>query len=98
MRQTFFDIRSPKLEKLPDSNFAPGMLLWLYMMTQAIFWHLQAYLTNITTDAIHFGNIEEIHYHIKYKGNEGKQIEFSAESNHFGKKLKLGINEMFSNC
>ena len=43
-------------------------------------------------------NIGEIQYHKKNKANEGKQIEFSAESNHFEKKLKLGINEMFSNC
>ena len=28
----------------------------------------------------------------------GKQIEFSAESNQFEKKSKVGINEMFSNC
>ena len=26
----------------------------------------------------------------------GKQIEFSAESNQFEKKSKVGINEMFS--
>ena len=43
-------------------------------------------------------DIREIHYHTKNKTNGGKQIEFSAESNQFEKKLKEGINEMFSNC
>ena len=31
-------------------------------------------------------NIGEIHYHKENKTNGGKQIEFSAESNQFGKK------------
>ena len=43
-------------------------------------------------------NIGEIHYHKENKTNGGKQIEFSAESNQFEKKSKVGINEMFSNC
>ena len=44
-------------------------------------------------------NIGEIHYHKENKTTGGKQIEFSAESNHFEKKTtKLGINEMFSYC
>ena len=34
-------------------------------------------------------NIGEIHYH-KEKTNGGKQIEFSAESNQFEKKVKSG--------
>ena len=38
------------------------------------------------------------HYHIKNETNGCKQIEFSAESNQFEKKSKVGINEMFSNC
>ena len=38
------------------------------------------------------------HYHKENKTNGGKQIEFSAESNQFEKKSKVGINEMFSNC
>ena len=44
-------------------------------------------------------NIGEIHYHKENKTNGGKQIQFSAESNHFEKKKsKVGVNEMFSNC
>ena len=43
-------------------------------------------------------NIGKIHYHKENKTNVGKQIEFSAESNKFEKKSKVGINEMFSNC
>ena len=43
-------------------------------------------------------NIGEIHYHKENKTNGRKQIEFSAESNQFEKKSKVGINEMFSNC
>ena len=43
-------------------------------------------------------NIGEIHYHKENKTNGAKQIEFSAESNQFEKKSKVGINEMFSNC
>ena len=44
-------------------------------------------------------NIGEIHYYKENKRNEGKQIEFSAESNQFEKKKsKVGINEMFINC
>ena len=43
-------------------------------------------------------NIGEIHYHQENKTNEGKQIEFSAESTNLKKKSKVGINEMFSNC
>ena len=43
-------------------------------------------------------NIGDIHYHKENKTNGGKQIEFSAESNQFEKKSKVGINEMFSNC
>ena len=35
-------------------------------------------------------NIGEIHYHEKNKTNGGKQIEFSAESNQFEKKIKSG--------
>ena len=31
-------------------------------------------------------NIGEIHYHRENKTNGGKQIEFSAERNHFEKK------------
>ena len=31
-------------------------------------------------------NIGEIHYHKENKTNGGKQIEFSAESNHFEKR------------
>ena len=38
------------------------------------------------------------HYHKENKTNGGKQIDFSAESNQFEKKIKMGINEMFSNC
>ena len=43
-------------------------------------------------------NIGEIHYHKENKTNGGKQIEFSAESSQPEKKIKVGINEMFSNC
>ena len=43
-------------------------------------------------------NIGEIHYHKENKTNGGKQIEFSAESNQFEKKSKVGINEMLSTC
>ena len=43
-------------------------------------------------------NIGEIHYHKENNTNWDKQIEFSAESNQFEKKSKVGINEMFSNC
>ena len=32
----------------------------------------------------------EIHYHKENKTNGGKQIEFSAESNQFEKKIKSG--------
>ena len=42
---------------------------------------------------LHFGcfcNIGEIHYHKENKKNGGKQIEFSAESNQFEKKIKSG--------
>ena len=42
-------------------------------------------------------NIGEIHYHKENKTNEGKQIEFSAESNQFKKKSRVGIYEMLSN-
>ena len=35
-------------------------------------------------------SIREIHYHKENKTNEGKQIEFSAESNHFERKIKSG--------
>ena len=35
-------------------------------------------------------NIGEIHYHKENKTNGGKQIEFSAESNQFIKKIKSG--------
>ena len=35
-------------------------------------------------------NIGEIHYHTHNKTNGGKQIEFSAESNQFEKKIKRG--------
>ena len=35
-------------------------------------------------------NIGEIHYHKENKTNGGKQIEFSAESNQFEKKSKVG--------
>ena len=35
-------------------------------------------------------NIGEIHYHRENKTNGGKQIEFSAGSNHFEKKIKSG--------
>ena len=34
--------------------------------------------------------IGEIHYHKENKTNGGKQIEFSAESNQLGKKIKSG--------
>ena len=34
--------------------------------------------------------IGEIHYHKENKTNLGKQIEFSAESNQFEKKIKSG--------
>ena len=34
--------------------------------------------------------IGEIHYHKENKTNGGKQIEFSAESNQFEKKIKNG--------
>ena len=34
--------------------------------------------------------IGEIHYHKENKTNGGKQIEFSAESNQFKKKIKRG--------
>ena len=53
------------------------------------------------TSAEHLANIDnigEIHYYKENKTNGGKQIEFSAESNQFEKKSKVGINEMFSNC
>ena len=43
-------------------------------------------------------NIEEIHYHKGKQNKWSKQIEFSAESNQFERKTKLGINEMHSNC
>ena len=36
-------------------------------------------------------NIGEIHYHKENKTNVGKQIEFSAESNQFEKKIKKGV-------
>ena len=35
-------------------------------------------------------NIGEIHYHVENKTNGGKQIEFSAESNQFEKKIESG--------
>ena len=35
-------------------------------------------------------NIGEIHYHKENKTNGAKQIEFSAESNQFEKKIKSG--------
>ena len=35
-------------------------------------------------------NIGEIHYHKENKTNGSKQIEFSAESNQFEKKIKSG--------
>ena len=35
-------------------------------------------------------NIGEIHYHKENNTNGGKQIEFSAESNQFEKKIKSG--------
>ena len=35
-------------------------------------------------------DIEEIHYHKENQTNGGKQIGFSAESNHFEKKIKDG--------
>ena len=35
-------------------------------------------------------NLGEIHYHKENKTNVGKQIEFSAESNQFDKKIKSG--------
>ena len=35
-------------------------------------------------------NTGEIHYHKENKTNGGKQIEFSAESNQFEKKIKIG--------
>ena len=35
-------------------------------------------------------NIGESHYHKENKTNGGKQIEFSAESNQFEKKIKSG--------
>ena len=50
-----------------------------------------------TSDHV-INNIEEIHYHIENKTNGGKQIEFSAASNQFEEKSKVGINQMFSNC
>ena len=37
-------------------------------------------------------NIGKIHYHKENKTNEGEQIEFSAESNHFEKKIKIKLN------
>ena len=58
------------------------------------------FLTTLPTLALPFGfedrsikNIGEIHYHKENKTNWGKQIEFSAESNQFEKKSKVGINE-----
>ena len=38
------------------------------------------------------------HYHKEKKTNGGKQIEFSADSNQFEKKLKVGINELLISC
>ena len=38
------------------------------------------------------------HYRKVNKINGGKPIEFSAESNQFEKKSKVGINEKFRNC
>ena len=35
---------------------------------------------------LYLPNIGEIHYHKENKTNEGKQIEFSVESNYFEKK------------
>ena len=35
-------------------------------------------------------NIGEIHYHKENKTNGSKQIEFSAESNQFERKIKSG--------
>ena len=35
-------------------------------------------------------NIGEIHYHQEKKTNGGREIEFSAESNHFEKKIESG--------
>ena len=40
-------------------------------------------------------NIGEIHYHKGKQNKWSKQIEFSAESNQFEKKSKVGINEMY---
>ena len=37
-----------------------------------------------------YSNIGEIHYHKENKSNADKQIEFSAESNQFEKKIKSG--------
>ena len=53
---------------------------------------------NTTLEEVSLYNIGEIHYHKENKTNGAKQIEFSAESNQFEKKSKVGINEMFSNC
>ena len=40
--------------------------------------------------ASQFKKYREIHYHKENKTNLGKQIEFSAESNQFDKKIKSG--------
>ena len=57
-----------------------------------------ASLTMVALNLLKVMNIGEIHYHKENKTNGGKQIEFSAESNQFEKKSKVGINEMFCNC
>ena len=52
----------------------------------------------LRTELARLANIGEIHYHKENKTNGAKQIEFSAKSNQFEKKSKVGINEIFSNC
>ena len=64
----------------------------------ALHWYHQIHVRRTEIPQKTNRNIGEIHYHRENKTNGGKQIEFSAESNHFEKKSKVGINEMYSNC
>ena len=72
--------------------------LWFATETAQGIFQQSEYAFREETSGQEVNNIGEIHYHKQNKTNRGKQIEFSAESNQFEKKSKVGINEMFSNC
>ena len=55
-------------------------------------------ITPLITIVCKYANIGEIHYHKGKQNKWSKQIEFSAESNQFEKKSKVGMNETYSNC